>query len=759
MFRAIRLCCLFLFAMPPLAVRADMSPEMYQLAWEIRRNFESDSSQATRGPECKEDCFRLANEALRDMLKREALNRVVVQALEDGAKFALSALGAPGVAISTYNVVQCYLNESSQAGFKACLIRETIGLVGGEALQRAGGWDELSSSLAGLAWDKAFSEIRTAVEGYQNSGEFATHAASRDCTVNVSLRWDKRKRAGANGGQIFVHFTFSDCRCPTGASSVRQGTLSFYVPVNLAPAGSGQPGWSIGDPQEYKLRAACCNTSYGDGRTHLYNSAFQWQGLMKDPGEETPPSTPEPPPPTPPPPVEPEPVPPPQPQWSEENPCPECQPFLDLALQHQRQARELETQMQEQQRQIDTNRHRQLGTRARIERIQKELAAKAGEGGSSYDPETGFRVDSWTQADGSVKVTVKDKNGDIIDEHTRPRRDTKKLQQQLEQEQAELERLEAEAAALQAELARLTQGRETQLKLERDARQALADCIREKCLGGIALLDDQKPKACTFPAVQAIAIGPRAQFGEKSLEQKAQDKAMGVVGDLVGGAIGGGGLGGFGKSPKKSGSKQSQGPDTVKDPVKNKLELTSGGTRIKTGLAPDPKGGTRVSVDVKDSPAQGSVHTIHRETLDRDCQKQVQMPSDYWLYKIWLDWKLTVTWTKDTYVDNQLVKHEEGGWQEEGRTMLDSGIFDASKDIPYTAWGQLGFDRPFAGPREVGATFKDVQPGVRERYVIHVAEPQNDPVTTTPFVVYPVKNSEGKMEFTDREPDWSALMQ
>jgi hypothetical protein len=751
--RAIRFCCLALLAAAPLLqARADMSPELYQLGLEIRRNFESDSSQATRGPDCKEDCFRLANEALRDMLKREALNRVVVQPLEDGAKFALSALGVPGVTIATYNVVQCYLNESSQAGFRACLIREAIGLAGGEALQRAGGWDELSSSLAGAAWDRAFAEIRTAIEGYQSRNETALHTAERDCTVNVSLRWDRRKQAGANGGRVFVHFSFNDCRCPTGASSVRQGTLSFYVPINLAPAGSAQPGWSAGDPQEYKLRAACCNTPYGDGRTYLYNSTFQFIGLMRDPEEETPPPTPEPPPPAP----EPVPVPePPQPQWSEENPCPECQPFLDLALQHQRQAQELEAQMQEQRRQIDANRQRQQAARGRIERLQREIAAKAGEGGSSFDPETGITVDAWTQADGSVKVTVTDKNGNVIEERTRPRRDTAKLQRELAEEQAELERLEAEATALQAELDRLTRGRDTQLKLEQDARRALADCVREQCLGGVALLDDQKPKVCTFPAVQPIAIGPRAQFGEKSLEQKAQDKAVGVVGDLVGGAIGGGGLGGFGKSPKKSsgGGKQG-GPDTVKDPVKNKLELISGGTRIKTGLAPDPKGGTRVSVDVKDSLAQGAVHTIHHETLDENCHKQVQMPSDYWLYKIWLDWKLTVTWTKDTYVDNQLVKHEEGGWQEQGTTMLDSGIFDASKDIPYTAWGQLGFDRPFAGPREVGATFKDVQPGMPERYVIHVAEPQNDPVNTVPFVVYPVKNAEGKIEFTDKEPDW-----
>jgi hypothetical protein len=758
-----RVLLLFSFIVLPMfpfsRAAADMSPEFYFLAWEIKRNFES-SAVATRGPECLPDCRRLANEALRDMLKREAVSRVVVQPLENGAKFALSALGLPNVAMTTFNVVECYLNESSVSGFRACLWRELIGLGMQETLSQAYGWDNLSNTFAGAAWEKAFEAIRGSVDSYQASSETAIHTAERNCSVGVSLRWDKRRRPESKGGRIFVHFSFNNCRCPTG-SSVRSGTLQFYVPVHHVPAGSRQPGFTVGEPTDYKVQIQCCRRAPGDDRAHLFNGAFQWKGLMKDPEEET-----TPPPPQPEPPRQPEPPPPPPPPppvWSEELPCPECQPFLDLALRHAREAEELEQQMPEVRDRIDNNRQRQQAVRGRIARLQNEIAGKAGQGGSSHDPETGITIDSWTQADGSVKVTVKDKDGNTIDERTRPRRDTDKLRRELEEEQKELERLENELNDLQAELDRLTRGRDTQRKLEADARRELAECVRVRCLGGVAAEpEEQKPASCTFPAPKPVIIGPKEAFGEKSMQQKVEEKAKGMVGEAIGGAIGGalgggGRLGGLG-SPRSGGGKKPDGPATVRDPVKDKVLLTApGGTAIKTGIGPDPKKGMRVSVDVEDSPAKGVVHTIHRETLDENCEPQYQMPSEYWLYKIWAEWSISVWWRKDTYVDNQLVKREEGGWQKQGTTMLASGIFDASKDAPFTAWGQLGFDRAFGGPRNVGATFPPAAAqGRPERYVIHVSEPQQDPVMTTPFAVYPVQGQGGKLTFTDQQPDWSA---
>src|SRR5690606_36950394 len=72
--QAIRLLCVVLLtAVPLVKATADMSPEMYFLAWEIKRNFEIDSTQTTRGPDCRDDCFRQASEALREMIKAQAV--------------------------------------------------------------------------------------------------------------------------------------------------------------------------------------------------------------------------------------------------------------------------------------------------------------------------------------------------------------------------------------------------------------------------------------------------------------------------------------------------------------------------------------------------------------------------------------------------------------------------------------------------------------------------------------------------------------
>ncbi|MBI5753384.1 MAG: hypothetical protein HZA59_14760 [Hydrogenophilales bacterium] len=266
---------------------------------------------------------------------------------------------------------------------------------------------------------------------------------------------------------------------------------------------------------------------------------------------------------------------------------------------------------------------------------------------------------------------------------------------------------------------------------------------------------------CSFPPVKPIAIGPRDQFGEKSIGQKIGEKAQGMLGGMLGGMFGGAiGLGGGGNNAANA------RPDEVPDPVKDKQQFRGIGaeTSLRIGAVPDPaKDGLRLSAYIEDSASKGVVHSIHRETMDQNCIVDYQMPSDYWLYEIWLEWSLTVWWSKDTYVDNQLVKHEQGGWQKEGKEMLGSGIFDASKDIPKTAWGQLGFDRAFAGPRSIGATFPGVSypstpdtetKQTMERYVIHVSEPHLDPVSTTPFTFYPKRGADGKIAFTDQAPEY-----
>jgi len=293
----------------------------------------------------------------------------------------------------------------------------------------------------------------------------------------------------------------------------------------------------------------------------------------------------------------------------------------------------------------------------------------------------------------------------------------------------------------------------SKLELEMQDLQRQLDACNLRCA--------QQPQqsGCSFPPVKPITIGPRDQFGEKSIGQQIGEKAQGMLGGMLGGMFGGAiGLGGGGNDAANA------RPDEVPDPVKDKQLFRGVGaeTALRIGAVPDPaKDGLRLSAYIEDSTSKGVVHSIHRETMDQNCKVDYQMPSDYWLYEIWLEWSLTVWWSKDTYVDNQLVKHEQGGWQKEGKEMLGSGIFDASKDIPKTAWGQLGFDRAFAGPRSIGATFAGITypstPDIEtkqqmERYVIHVSEPHLDPVITTPFAFYPKRGSDGKIAFTDQPP-------
>jgi hypothetical protein len=93
--------------------------------------------------------------------------------------------------------------------------------------------------------------------------------------------------------------------------------------------------------------------------------------------------------------------------------------------------------------------------------------------------------------------------------------------------------------------------------------------------------------------------------------------------------------------------------------------------------------------------------------------------------------------------------------------MLESGVMSADQ-IPGTAWGSMGADRAFGGPRSAGAVFDPGKPAVTgapaaERLVVHVTQPGKDPVTTVPFTLYPTYGTDGKVNYTDQAPDFEAL--
>jgi len=728
------------------------SPEFLQLMGEIKTAIKHSSANVTRGERCAPQMFDMAKEGIQANEFSEMLNRVVVDPLETGAKVAAGALGVPGGAITSYSLVRCYMKEADWEGLKRCALGEALGYAGGKSLDKID-IDGLENALAGAAWDKAYGALREAVENYQQASESINWTAGGKCQLAVTAAWNKRRMPGAEGGMITVQINANACRC-NAPSELERGNMRFRVPVRYVRAGANQPGWAADTNRETTMRVQCCGQRR-EGKTTRYRLDGDFSEFVGEPRESV---TPPPPPPKP---VAP--PPPPEPQWSDANPCPECQPFLDLAEKHRQAAGELDAQAQEIQERLQVNRQRQRATQQRIDQINKEIGGKAGEGGSATDPDSGLTTESWTQPDGSVKITVKDASGKVLSEQTRQRRDLARLREQLAREEAELARLKAEESKLNGDLEHAIKGRQTQRKLEADARAELHRCVEEKCRKQAATSPPQT--ACAFPAAQPVTIGPREKFGYGD-EQKAGEvgkAAIGILGGFLGGRGGGGRSGG---GPLQGGSPGADKPRLADDPIRDKQAFVhqQTGTAIKVGGQYRSDGRLLVSVDVDKAEDKGVVHQATMERLvlqpDGSCKTQVAEPVEWQHYEIWEDWWAKIRIQRYESVDGgPWRKTHDTGWRDwgSGSRLLESGTMSADQ-IPRTAWGAMGADRAFGGPRSAGALFDPGkplvtgQPAAAERLVVHVTRPGQDPVTTVPFVLYPTYGADGKVSYGGTAP-------
>ena len=97
-----------------------------------------------------------------------------------------------------------------------------------------------------------------------------------------------------------------------------------------------------------------------------------------------------------------------------------------------------------------------------------------------------------------------------------------------------------------------------------------------------------------------------------------------------------------------------------------------------------------------------------------------------------------MSWTRDTYVDGELVKHEEGGWTESWRELIARGRYiEYAEVFDAPIWEQLGFNTAVSGARSLGTLFPITREMLaRESYnlVIHVSDPKKDPVISYPYV-------------------------
>ncbi len=271
------------------------------------------------------------------------------------------------------------------------------------------------------------------------------------------------------------------------------------------------------------------------------------------------------------------------------------------------------------------------------------------------------------------------------------------------------------ASVIEANLKKIKENFKATLKLYND-------CIK-KC--------KPKKQACVFPedSGTSITVGPNSKVGTGAkLKSKAKGMAMGALGRAFGGSgfsFGGGG---------KKGGRGSEQPKTEKDPTSGDfVNVSSGGGElgVRAGFTDD---GLVISSLLDDIPGKG---TFHAQWLE-DGKGHRILPKRYLIFSLYQDWKLTVSWTHDKWVDGEHVYHDEGKEISFGRNDLGSYAvwFEEEKNA---IWNRLGFGTAVKGVDQLG-TIYDVAPSALKgpcplRLVTHVSKPKDKPnVGTIPFM-------------------------
>ena len=251
---------------------------------------------------------------------------------------------------------------------------------------------------------------------------------------------------------------------------------------------------------------------------------------------------------------------------------------------------------------------------------------------------------------------------------------------------------------------------------------------------------------CPDPvADEAINVGANSEVGSSAnFKEKAKNKATGLATKAITSLLGIGG-GGGGKSV---------GPGTYKDPVKDrhksKIKNKADKREIRLGGVFTPEG-LLISTDIKKAPGKGTFQTAYLENQ----RGWRLMPIALYMYEIWADWKLSVSWTRDTYVDGEHVKHEQGGWTENWRELIASGQEVLYGEVPSAPfWQQLGFNTAVSGARSLGTLFP-VSPEMLANepvnLVIHITDPKKDPVITVPYILELSLDNKGRVVIEEVE--------
>ncbi|WP_372783968.1 hypothetical protein [Phenylobacterium sp.] len=221
-----------------------------------------------------------------------------------------------------------------------------------------------------------------------------------------------------------------------------------------------------------------------------------------------------------------------------------------------------------------------------------------------------------------------------------------------------------------------------------------------------------------------IEVGANAKVGSGArARDKAVSTAVGLVGGLLGGGGGGGGGGGS-DGPKLSVCRIADKEMTVFDDPATGVSLKVGAKRSGDKVV--------VFADVAKSPDDGTFQAAWLQ--DGDGARQA--PRDLGICELWGEWKLTVSWTRTTYVNDQVVSRESGGWSRSGEFHIPGTISTAA--APDGLWKRLGFSNASHGARRIALTYDAPRAKLAAGplgLVIHVTRPGQNPVTTAPFAL------------------------
>ena len=237
---------------------------------------------------------------------------------------------------------------------------------------------------------------------------------------------------------------------------------------------------------------------------------------------------------------------------------------------------------------------------------------------------------------------------------------------------------------------------------------------------------------CPAPAAnKPIQVGTNSKVGSGAELTK---KVGGMVGGALGGLFGGSGIGLGGGGSSFDDADTTDDPETVDDPVpdsvKKKFTHSGTGNQLEIGGSFNDKG-LLISSTINNAEGDGTFQSVFLE----DPSGNRGGPVGYWIYEIYSEWSLTVSWTRERYVDGQLVERTQGGWSEGGSTLLDTFKVPVYEEA---IWSQLGFGNATKGIRSLGTQFLITKEQLKEQpvYLVeHITRPEQDPVTTVPFII------------------------